>query len=53
MEHIQSRINNLQRNIETLQPTDMHLGFEILEYLVILSVDMLTNNNATFQIYKP
>ena len=52
MEHIQSRINNLQQNIETLQPTDMQLGLEILEYLVILSVDVLTNNDA-FQVYKP
>ena len=52
MEHIQSRINNLQQNIETLQPTDMQLGLEILEYLVILSVDVLTNNDV-FQVYKP
>ena len=52
MEHIQSRINYLQQNIETLQPTDMQLGFELLEYLVILSVDVLTNNDA-FQVYKP
>ena len=54
MEHIfiLSRINILQQNIETLQPTDMQRGLQILENVVALSIDVLTNNNDTLQMYK-